>query len=248
VLFDHVTIRVGDRAVSEPLYARLLGVLGFEQTDSGTWAEWGDFSLAEATEAKPPTQGLHIGFRAPSREAVDEFWRAGVAAGLEDDGEPGPRPQYREDYYGGFLRDPDGNSIEAVHHGGMPEDGLVDHVWLRVADVERSLAFYGLVGRFARYEAEPRPDRRHVHFHPAGRGSFSTVAGTPTREAHLAFPAPDTATVDAFHAALVEAGYRDNGGPGPRPEYSAGYYGAFVLDPDGNNIELVTRTEPSPGG
>ena len=248
MLFDHVTIRVDDPAVSEPLYARLLGVLGFEQSGSGTYAEWNDFSLAEATEEKPPTQGLHIGFRASSRDAVDEFWRAGIDAGLRADGEPGARPQYRDDYYGGFLLDPDGNSIEAVHHGAMPEDAVIDHVWLRVADVERSLAFYELVGRFAGYEAHPRPDRRHIHFHPAGRGSFSTVAGTPTREVHMAFPAPDTATVAAFHAAAVEAGHRDNGTPGPRPEYSPGYYGAFVLDPDGNNIELVTRTEPSPGG
>ena len=248
MLFDHVTIRVADRAVSEPLYARLLGVLGFEQTDNGTWVEWNDFSLAEATDAKPPTQGLHIGFRASSRERVDEFWRAGVDAGLRDDGAPGPRPEYRDDYYGGFLLDPDGNSIEAVHHGAMPEDAVVDHVWLRVAELERSVAFYELVGRYAGYESRSRPKGRHAHFHPEGRGSFSAVAGAPTREAHLAFPAPDTATVAAFHAAAVEAGYRDNGAPGPRPEYSPGYYGAFVLDPDGNNIELITRTEPSPAG
>jgi catechol 2,3-dioxygenase-like lactoylglutathione lyase family enzyme len=56
---------------------------------------------------------------------------------------------------------------------------------------------------------------------------------------HLAFPAPDRATVDALHRAAVEAGFRDNGGPGERAEYHAGYYGAFVLDPDGNNVEAV---------
>ena len=55
---------------------------------------------------------------------------------------------------------------------------------------------------------------------------------------HLAFPAADNATVDAFHHALVEQGYRDNGGPGER-DYHPGYYGAFVLDPDGNNVEVV---------
>ena len=248
MLFDHVTIRVADRGVAEPLYARLLRVLGFEQTAGGTWAEWDDFSLAEATEEKPPTQGLHIGFRAPSRERVDEFWRAGVEAGLRDDGAPGPRPQYRDDYYGGFLLDPDGNSIEAVHHGAMPDSGCVDHVWLRVADVDASRSFYELVGGFAGFEGHAIPEHGGVHFRGPGRGSFSIVPGSPTEEAHLAFPSAERGTVDAFHAAATGAGHRDNGGPGVRPEYTPVYYGAFVLDPDGNNIELVTRTEPSPGG
>jgi hypothetical protein len=61
------------------------------------------------------TRGLHVGFRAPSREAVDAFWQAGIDAGYRDDGAPGPRTIYGPDYYGGFLLDPDGNSAEAVH-------------------------------------------------------------------------------------------------------------------------------------
>jgi catechol 2,3-dioxygenase-like lactoylglutathione lyase family enzyme len=56
---------------------------------------------------------------------------------------------------------------------------------------------------------------------------------------HIAFAAEDRATVDAFHEAAIAAGGRDNGGPGLRPEYHPSYYGAFVLDPDGNNIEAV---------
>jgi catechol 2,3-dioxygenase-like lactoylglutathione lyase family enzyme len=60
--------------------------------------------------------------------------------------------------------------------------------------------------------------------------------------AHVAFTAPDRATVDAFHAAALAAGGRDNGGPGPRPNYHRHYYGAFVLDPDGHNIEAVCHT------
>ncbi len=60
-----------------------------------------------------------------------------------------------------------------------------------------------------------------------------------TPSAHIAFAAPDRATVDAFHDAALAAGGRDNGEPGPRPIYHEHYYGAFVLDPDGNNIEAV---------
>ena len=53
----------------------------------------------------------------PPRAAVDPFWRAGIEAGYTDDGRPGPRPEYGDDYYGGFLLDPDGTNVESVHHG-----------------------------------------------------------------------------------------------------------------------------------
>jgi catechol 2,3-dioxygenase-like lactoylglutathione lyase family enzyme len=73
--------------------------------------------------------------------------------------------------------------------------------------------------------------------------SFSLIADgrTLTEHLHLAFPAPDDATVRAFHAAAIAAGYKDHGGPGERAIYHPGYYGAFVLDPDGHNIELVNH-------
>ena len=61
----------------------------------------------------------------------------------------------------------------------------------------------------------------------------------PTENLHLAFGVPDNATVDEFHRVAVAAGYESNGPPGERPVYHAGYYGAFVLDPDGNNVEAV---------
>jgi catechol 2,3-dioxygenase-like lactoylglutathione lyase family enzyme len=71
--------------------------------------------------------------------------------------------------------------------------------------------------------------------------SFSLVRGDPTANVHIAFPATSNETVDAFHAAALEAGYRDHGAPGERAVYHPGYYGAYVLDPDGNNIEVVNH-------
>ena len=65
---------------------------------------------------------------------------------------------------------------------------------------------------------------------------------TPTEHVHIAFPTYDDADVHAFPAAASAAGYRDNGAPGERPQYHPGYYGAFVLDPDGNNVEAVCHT------
>jgi catechol 2,3-dioxygenase-like lactoylglutathione lyase family enzyme len=239
-MFDHVTIRVSDRETSERFYQTVLRALGIEKTYSEGWlAEWGDFSLSPAEADKPATRHLHIGFVAPSRAYVDEFWRVGTEAGFRDDGAPGPRSEYGGDYYGGFLLDPDGNSAEAVHHGSLRADGVIDHVWMRVADVAKAKRFYETVGPHAGFRLNhDSPDRAQF---TSGNGSFSVVSGTPSEHVHIAFPAGDNATVDDFHRASVGAGYRDNGAPGERATYHPGYYGAFVLDPDGNNIELVNH-------
>jgi catechol 2,3-dioxygenase-like lactoylglutathione lyase family enzyme len=238
-VFDHVTIRVSDRDASERFYTTVLATLGREPTYSGPeLAEWDDFSLAAADPDHPVTQRLHIGFVAPSREHVDAFHAAGVAAGYRDDGAPGPRPQYTPDYYGSFLLDPDGNSAEAVHHEDVREHGTIDHLWIRVADVAAARAFYLTIAPHSGLRpGTDEPER--AQFTGAG-GSFSLVAGDePTEHVHLAFPAPDLTTVEAFHRTATEAGYADNGAPGERPRYHPGYHGAFVLDPDGNNVEVV---------
>jgi catechol 2,3-dioxygenase-like lactoylglutathione lyase family enzyme len=237
-LFDHVTIRVSDQEASERFYDTVLEVLGLERDRHGKWSEWGDFSLSDPTPNHPVTRRLHIAFRAGSRELVDEFWRVGTEAGYTSDGEPGPRPEYTPHYYGAFLLDPDGNSIEAVIHE-IPRQATIDHLWIRVRDLDESRRFYESVAPWTGFE--PRgPHTFGVGF--AGReGSFSLIEGEPTEYVHVAFPASDNATVDAFHHAALEAGYRDNGPPGERLVYHPGYYGAFVLDPDGNNVEVVNH-------
>jgi catechol 2,3-dioxygenase-like lactoylglutathione lyase family enzyme len=240
-VFDHVTIRVSDREASERFYDTVLGVLGIEAEYSDAhFTEWDDFSVTAASEWSPVTRGLHIGFGASSRERVDEFWQVGTDAGYRSDGAPGPRPEYSDDYYGGFLLDPDGNSVEAVHMS-LGREGI-DHLWIRVADVEASRRFYELVAEYAGYYLRGvNKDPHRVQFSSNG-GSFSVVAGDYVTEPfHMAFPADDNATVDAFHRAAVEAGYRDYGAPGERPIYHEGYYGAYVLDPDGHNVEVVNH-------
>ncbi len=238
-MFDHVTIRVSERGASERFYETVLRTLGIERTASGQdFTEWDDFSLSQADDEDPVTRRLHMAFVAASREDVDEFWRVGTEAGYAEDGAPGPRPQYREDYYGAFLLDPDGNSVEAVHHGAV-RGGGIDHLWIRVADVTAAKRFYETVGPHAGFRLKhDAPDR--AQFVGEG-GSFSLVAGTPTEHLHMAFPADENSTVAAFHQALLDAGYRDNGPPRERPIYHEGYFGAYVLDPDGNNVELVNH-------
>jgi len=239
-VFDHVTIRASNREASEQFYETVLRTLGIEPASTTEhFVEWDDFSLSAARADRPVTRRLHIAFFAPSRAHVDEFWRVGTEAGYRDDGAPGLRPQYSDDYYGGFLLDPDGNSAEAVHHGRVREPGRIDHLWIRVADVAVSKRFYETIAPHAGFRLNAdTPDRAQL---VGDGGSFSVVSGTPTEHVHMAFPAGDDATVDAFHRAAVEAGYRDNGAPGERQIYHPGYYGAFVLDPDGNNVELVNH-------
>jgi catechol 2,3-dioxygenase-like lactoylglutathione lyase family enzyme len=242
-VFDHVTIRVSNREASERLYEDVLRTLGIERSHTARdFTEWNDFSLTQADDEDPVTRRLHIGFVAPSRAHVDEFWRVGTEVGFRDDGAPGPRPQYRDDYYGAFLLDPDGNSVEAVHHGALRQGGAVDHLWIRVADVAASREFYEAVAPHAGFRL--RHDSAERAQFAGSSGSFSLVAGTPTEHVHMAFPADDDATVEAFYRAAIEAGYRDNGVPRERPIYHPGYFGAYILDPDGNNIEVVNHNRP----
>ena len=211
-MFDHVTIRVADRETSERFYLRVLASLGIEQTYSGEqFAEWHDFSLASVTERSPVTTGLHVGFRAVSGDHPDRFWR-----------------------------DPDGNSVEAVHDG-RPR-GTIDHLRVGVADLVVATRFYESIGPHAGIHSEELLPESTSFTGGPGTGSLTlVVAGEPTRYVHLAFPAVANETVDAFHAAALAAGYRDNGRPGERSVYHEGYYGAFVLDPDGNNVEVVNH-------
>ena len=238
-MFDHVTIRVSDRAAGRGLYEILAGPV---ESSEETYDEWGDFEIAQADAEHPVTRNLHIAFVAGSRDEVDARWREAVDAGYESDGDPGPRPQYGREYYGGFLRDPDGNSAETVYNGPKRlEDGKIDHLWIGVADLAQQRRFYEKIGPAVGIEIVSRLADR---FHVADRSrSFAVVADgrAPTQHLHLAFPAADDEAVARFHRTATAAGYRDNGAPGERPEYHPGYVGAFVLDPDGNNIEAVNH-------
>jgi catechol 2,3-dioxygenase-like lactoylglutathione lyase family enzyme len=239
-VFDRVRIRVSDRDASERFYESVLRTLGIEQTHAGhDFAEWDDFSLAAASTEHPVTKRLHVGFVAPSRTHVDQFWHTGTAAGYRDDGAPGPRPQYTADYYGSFLLDPDGNSAEAVHHESLRTGGIVDHLWMRVADLPACRRFYETIAPDAGLRmGSDTPER--VQF--AGlSGSFSLLTGDePTEHVHLAFGVTRDESVDGFHAAAVAAGYESDGAPGERPEYHPGYH-AYAIDPAGFNVEVVNR-------
>ncbi len=239
-MFDHVAIRVADRFACERFYRTVLGTLGIEPSYAGAdMIEWDDFSIVAADADRPPTRHLHLAFVAPSREHVDAFWQAGVDAGYDDDGGPGERTQYKPDYYGAFLLDPDGNSAEAVHHGDIRRGSHIDHLWIRVRDLDAAEAFYATIACHTGLREGRRWDGGRQF-----RGAWATFSlvydSTPaTEHLHMAFSAPDRPTVEDFYQAATAAGYRSNGAPGERQKHHAGYYAAYVLDPDGTNVESV---------
>lgn len=119
---------------------------------------------------------------------------------------------------------------------------LIDHIQLVVRDIEASRRFYKAI-----FEVIGVPVVEDKDFFWADELFVSTAdsvaaAGKLTGRHHLAFQAKDRATVEAFHAAGLKAGATDNGKPGERP-YHPGYYAAFLIDPDGNNIEAVHHGE-----
>lgn len=124
---------------------------------------------------------------------------------------------------------------------------MLDHISLGVSDLAASGAFYDAAlaplgyGRVLEkgigYAYGPGPGRDGMMFWIVAPDSEIQ----PSRGSHVGFTAQNPNAVDAFHAAALAAGARDNGAPGLRPEYSDNYYGAFVLDPDGHKIEALCR-------
>jgi catechol 2,3-dioxygenase-like lactoylglutathione lyase family enzyme len=116
---------------------------------------------------------------------------------------------------------------------------VLDHVSLPVSKLEQSKRFYEEALSPLGYELIMEHHISGVGFGESAKPDFWIRQGEVGAAVHVAFASEDRATVDAFHEAAMAAGGRDNGGPGLRPEYHASYYGAFVFDPDGNNIEAV---------
>jgi len=126
---------------------------------------------------------------------------------------------------------------------------MLDHIGIAVADFATSRDFYlralAALG-FEKLVEFPKADGGAADGFGAGGKPFFWIAtgDRPKGGLHVAFAADSRAEVDEFYKAAIEAGARDNGAPGLRPHYHEHYYGAFVLDPDGNNIEAVCHKPP----
>jgi catechol 2,3-dioxygenase-like lactoylglutathione lyase family enzyme len=128
-VIDHLGINCSDWEKSKDFYDKALGVLGFtRQLDFGVAIGYGadghpNFWIADASagEASGPNREVHVAFAAKNPESVQTFFHTAVGLGAEPLHEPRLWPEYHDSYYGTFVRDPDGNNIEAVFHGGAPK-------------------------------------------------------------------------------------------------------------------------------
>ena len=117
---------------------------------------------------------------------------------------------------------------------------MIDHVGFGVSDYDRSKAFYSAALAPLGIELLMEPVAAAAGFGKDGKPFFWVEArSAPVTGVHVAFAVDTRELVDAFHAAALEAGGTDNGAPGVRAIYHPNYYGAYVLDPDGNNVEAV---------
>ncbi len=137
-------------------------------------------------------------------------------------------------------------------HAMKEEQLMLDHIVLNVSDFARSKTFYQAalaplgVSVIMEVTAEQTGGYQGAGFGVHGKPSFWIGNGDATRGTlHIAFAADNRAAVDAFYRAAIEAGAKDNGPPGLRPHYHSEYYGAFVLEPDGHNIEAVCHRPAS---
>jgi catechol 2,3-dioxygenase-like lactoylglutathione lyase family enzyme len=240
-MFDHVTLRVPDLAAATVAFGAVLDELEFTPTvRTPAFSVWGNFALTETDEQHPIARRVHVAFIAPTPDRVDQFARAGVQAGFTEDGPPGPRVNYADGYYMAHLNDDAGNSFEAVHHDDDRPTGNIDHVAIRVENVDASASFYSTIGPAAGLTLRSQAPDVAVFVVGGSDGLLSVTTGEPTEDIHIAFSGEDD-DVRRFHSDAISAGYRSNGEPGERPRYHEGYYSAYVLDPDGNNIEVVNH-------
>ena len=114
-LIDHIQLRCADLEASKRFYSAVLAIFGRELTELAPWLVYAD-ELCLSPANADPTSRIHLAFQTEDRDQVDRFYAAAIAAGGRDNGKPGERA-YHPGYYAAYILDPDGNNVEAVHHG-----------------------------------------------------------------------------------------------------------------------------------
>ncbi|MGD1869467.1 MAG: VOC family protein [Neomegalonema sp.] len=200
--------------------------------------------------------GFHIAWRATDKAAVEAFHSAALSHGGSDEGAPGYRTNYSADYFAAYVRDPDGNKLQAVFYEtgrtAGPGGAILSHVTLPFDDLNLGLAFYEPV--FAtlgisrlRSSEDPGED-----FAFSRNGAEAPVAfvqrpfdGGPAAHGngqHVSFFAETSAQVDRFFETALGLGAKDDGPPGVRPDYTQPYYAAYVRDPSGTKVQAVCKS------
>lgn len=268
-MFSHFTLGTNDLEKAKTFYSALMETLGLALLESSQEHRYlmlgpsdhrfPHLFICLPFDNLPATwaNGYHIAFHATDTETVDQFHATALAEGGLDEGAPGLRPEYAADYYGAYVRDPDGNKLQAVCYTAGRSAGatgdVISHITIGHADFGRDRAFYDAVlETLGIVELPEEGDAESVGYgHPGVelpvlylQPTFDGRPATWGNGTHTAFAAPSRDAVDRFHAAALSRGGTCEGPPGPRPQYSANYYGAYVRDLVGNKLQAVCR-EPA---
>lgn len=258
-MFTHFVFGSSDPAAAEQFYAAVLPLLGFQRLggDRSAFAYARSGGLPQIVVSRPadgrPFQrgnGYHVAFHAGDEETVQRFHAAALAAGGSDEGGPGLRRLYAPDYYGAYVRDPDGNKLQAVTYldgrAAGPGGDVVSHITLGSDDLARSDAFYrGLLAPLGlvRLPAEETDgeDRAFGHAGCAMPVVFPqrTFDGRPAAPSHGSYPvlrAPSREAVAAFHRAALRLGGRSLARPADCADAGPPGFGAGIADPEGNAL------------
>ena len=265
-MFSHFTLGANDLKRSRRFYDAVMSSLG--QTLIQAAPEEGYLMYGPPDQGYPHlficspfdglpatwSNGFHIAFNAADTAMVDRFHATALAEGGYDEGAPGLRPHYAADYYGAYVRDPDGNKLQTVcysegRRAGNTGDSL-SHITIGLANLEREHAFCtAVLAPLGVVELPEEGDAESAGFGLAGfdlpmlylQPAFDGRPVTWGNGCHTALAAPSRMAVDRFHAAGLERGGVCEGAPGLRPHYSANYYAAYLRDPVGNKLQAVCR-------
>ena len=258
-MFTHFVFGSAEPAAAEEFYDAVLPVLGFRRLGGGRGAvAYGhERGLPRIVVCRPaggrPFQrgnGYHVAFHAADEETVRRFHAAALAAGGSDEGGPGLRPHYAPDYYGAYLRDPDGNKLQAVTYLAGRKAGaggdVVSHITLGSENLARAGAFYqGLLAPLglARLPAE-ETDGEDRAFGHAGcalpvvfpQRTFDGRPAAPSHGSYAVLRAPSREAVVAFHRAGLSLGGCELAPPADCADAGPAGFGAGIADPEGNAV------------
>lgn len=262
-MFSHFVFGSDEPTHLRPFYNAVLAVLGFEaqggDREALTYRHRGGLPwvvVRRPAGGRPFARGngYHVAFHAGSEAAVQRFHSAALAAGGSDEGGPGLREVYAPDYYAAYVRDPDGNKLQAVTYlkgrKAGPGGDVTSHITLGSNDLKRACTFYtgvlATLGLARLPEEEDEEEFDYAFGHTGCRLPivFPQLAfdGLPARPPQGSYPvllAASRAQVDSFHRRGLQLGGADLGAPGETGGPGPAGYGAALADPDGNPLHAL---------
>ncbi len=265
-MFSHFTLGSNDLKRSEEFYRKALFEIEYVLIDAKAAQGYIMFGrkdhdyphlfISRPFDDLPATwsNGFHIAFHVETQEMVDRFYHSALEAGGIDDGGPGIRSYYAEDYYAAYVRDPDGNKLQAVYYSSGRTCGRtgsdISHITIGHNNLSQATQFYtAVLGVLDIVNIPQEGDETSCGFGYLGMAlpiiyvqkPFDNRPATWGNGTHVALHAKTRKQVELFYAEALKNGGTDEGAPGLRKHYSNHYFAAYVRDPFGNKLQAVCR-------